>query len=91
MITEAISFKQMSSSFEEISKRKSFDCSINEAIFTTQSVMYMTKGHPLLQRFNQVFMRVVEAGMYNKYLSELQYRACSQNGEREESFQNFNR
>ena len=73
MITEAVNFKHISSGFKRSNKRKRLHCSLNEAIFTTESVMYLTKGHPLLERFDQVFMRVIEAGLYSKYLAELTY------------------
>jgi hypothetical protein len=47
-------------------------CRIDDGVFfNTQSVMLMFYGEPLLNRINDIFGRVVEAGLYKFWLSEL--------------------
>jgi hypothetical protein len=46
-------------------------CRIDDGVFfNVQSVMIMFYGEPLLKRINEVFGRVVEAGLYKFWLSE---------------------
>jgi hypothetical protein len=45
-------------------------CRIEDGVFlNTRSVMVMFYGEPLLKRVNKIFGRVVEAGLYNYWLS----------------------
>jgi hypothetical protein len=56
-------------------------CRIDDGVyFNPQSVMIMLYGEPLLKRINDIFDRVVEAGLYNFWLSELvnQYKIEAQ-------------
>jgi hypothetical protein len=47
-------------------------CRIDDGkFFNFQSVMIMFYGEPLLKRINEIFGRVVEAGLYKIWLSEL--------------------
>jgi hypothetical protein len=46
-------------------------CRIDDGVFlNTQSVMIMFYGEPLLKRVNEIFGRVVEAGLYNCWKSQ---------------------
>jgi hypothetical protein len=47
-------------------------CRLDDGVFIdSQSVMIMIYGEPLLKRFNDIFGRVVEAGLYSFWLSQL--------------------
>jgi hypothetical protein len=47
-------------------------CRIDDGVFlNTESVMVMFYGEPLLKRINEIFDRVVEAGLYTLWVSEL--------------------
>jgi hypothetical protein len=57
-------------------------CRIDDGVFyNIQSVMVMFCGEPLLNRVNEIFGRVVEAGLYTFWLSEFvnQYKILFQN------------
>jgi hypothetical protein len=46
-------------------------CSIDDGVFwNIQSVMILFYGEPLLKRINEVFGRVVEAGLYKFWISQ---------------------
>jgi hypothetical protein len=46
-------------------------CRIDDGVFlNVQSVMIMFYGEPLLKRINEIFRRVVEAGLYKFWLSQ---------------------
>jgi hypothetical protein len=56
-------------------------CRIDDGVFSiTRSVMIMFYGEPLLKRVNNIFGRVVEAGLYNYWFSEYvnQYKVTVQ-------------
>jgi hypothetical protein len=48
-------------------------CTMEEDILKVSIVMYLTKGHPLLERINKVTRGIVEAGMVVKWKNELMY------------------
>lgn len=50
-------------------------CSTDKAVFTMGLTMYMSKGNILLQRFNVLIQRCLEAGLGDKYWSELKWNA----------------
>ncbi|PNF18624.1 hypothetical protein B7P43_G05038 [Cryptotermes secundus] len=50
---------------------KSSLCTIDENVFTMGLAMYVPKDFPLLQRFNALLRRCLEAGLGQKYWSEL--------------------
>jgi hypothetical protein len=58
---------------------KNLLCSLDENIFSCNSVMYLDKGHPLLGNFNIVIRRCIEAGLGDKYWSDLLFNLTLQN------------
>jgi hypothetical protein len=48
-------------------------CTMEEDILKVSIVMYLTKGHPLLERINKVTRGMVEAGMIEKWRNEFMY------------------
>jgi len=48
-------------------------CTMEEDILKAIIVMYLKKGHPLLERINKVMRRMVEAGMVVKWRDEFMY------------------
>jgi hypothetical protein len=47
-------------------------CKVHDGVFfNTGAVMLMFYGDPLLMRFNEIFYRVMEAGLYNYWISQL--------------------
>jgi hypothetical protein len=46
-------------------------CTIDENVFTMGLAMYVPRGFPLLERFNILLQRCLEAGLGEKYWSEL--------------------
>ena len=46
-------------------------CSIRENILSTSFVMYLSKGNPLLDKFNVYIKRSLEGGLGEKYMSQL--------------------
>ena len=48
-------------------------CTMEEDISKVSIVMYLKKGHPLLERINKVMMDMVEAGMMVKWMNEFMY------------------
>jgi hypothetical protein len=48
-------------------------CRVDDGVmFTSQCVMVMFYGEPLLKRMNEIFGRVVEAGIYKFWVSRLE-------------------
>jgi hypothetical protein len=54
-------------------------CSVNDTLLAMDIVMSLTKGHPLLYRFNAVIRRSMETGLVEKYWSELNFNLQLQN------------
>jgi hypothetical protein len=54
-------------------------CTVNETVTTLDTVMCLTKGHPLLDRFNAVIRCCMETGLVEKYWSELNHNLQLQN------------
>jgi hypothetical protein len=48
-------------------------CNLKEDISKHKAVMYLTKGHPLLQRINKVIRTMVESGMMVKWRNDFLY------------------
>jgi hypothetical protein len=48
-------------------------CSVDENLLVLDTVLCLTKGHPLLNRFNAVIRRSMETGLVEKYWSELNF------------------
>jgi hypothetical protein len=48
-------------------------CTMEEDILKVSIVIYLKKGHPLLERINKVMRRMVEAGMVVKWRNEFMY------------------
>jgi hypothetical protein len=48
-------------------------CTVNDNILVLETVLCLTKGHPLLDRFNTVIRRSMETGLVEKYWSELNF------------------
>jgi hypothetical protein len=46
-------------------------CSIHENIGTVSTAMYLSKGNPLLDKFNVYIQRSLEGGLGDKYVSEM--------------------
>jgi hypothetical protein len=57
-------------------------CSVDDIILPMRTVMCLTKGHPLLDRFNAVIRRSMETGLVEKYWSELNFNLQLQNVEK---------
>jgi hypothetical protein len=57
-------------------------CSVDDIILPMRTVMCLTKGHPLLDRFNAVIRRSMETGLVEKYWSELNFNLQLQNLEK---------
>jgi hypothetical protein len=53
------------------SNREPLICRIDDGVFSNpQSVMILFYGEPLMKRLNDIFGRVVEAGLYNYWISQ---------------------
>jgi len=52
---------------------ESVGCSLNENIYSLNSVMYLEKRHPVVNRFNVVIRRCMEAGLVEKHWSEFNF------------------
>lgn len=48
-------------------------CTVDEDILLVSIVMYLTKGHPLLQRINQITKIMVESGVMEKWKNDFMY------------------
>jgi tryptophan-rich sensory protein len=48
-------------------------CSVNENIITVNTVMSLTIGHPLFEKFDVIIRRCMETGLVDKYWSELNF------------------
>jgi len=46
-------------------------CTLDDGVFRLDVSMYLTKGHPLLDLFNKVIRRCIEAGLVAKYWSDV--------------------
>jgi hypothetical protein len=57
-------------------------CTVDGTLVTYHAVMCLTKGHPLLDRFNAVIRRSMETGLVQKYWSELNFNLQLQNLEK---------
>jgi hypothetical protein len=42
-------------------------CSVNENVFTVNTVMSLTRGHPLFEKFDVIIRRCMETGLVEKY------------------------
>jgi hypothetical protein len=54
-------------------------CTVNKILLILDTVMCLTKGHPLLDRFNAVITRCMETGLVEKYWSELNHNLQLEN------------
>jgi hypothetical protein len=52
-------------------KRRRLLCTINKNIASGGLVMILTRGHPLLDRFNKIIQSSFEGGLATKYWTEL--------------------
>lgn len=59
-------------------------CTLNENVFSLYFVMYVQKGNPLLEMFNVVIRRGMEAGLVEKYMSEQNCKIHLQNAGKSE-------
>jgi hypothetical protein len=50
--------------------KNKYVCTIPEIVVTSRFVMYVSKGNPLLDRFNLWIQRAIESGLVKKYWSE---------------------
>jgi hypothetical protein len=54
-------------------------CSLDENVFPSIIVMYFRQGHPVIDSFNIVISRCIEAGLVDKYWSDLHSNLTLQN------------
>jgi hypothetical protein len=54
-----------------MSQNRKLLCTLNDNIFPLDIAMYLTKGHPLLHLFNVVIRRCIEAGLVQKYWTDM--------------------
>jgi hypothetical protein len=59
-------------------------CSLDENIFSSNCVFLLSRGHPVTERFNVVIRHVFEAGLGDKYWSDLHFNLTLQNMRRSE-------
>jgi hypothetical protein len=57
-------------------------CSLDETIISAGLTVLFKKGNPLLDRFNTLMRRYLEAGLLERYWTELQHRASLRSGVR---------
>jgi ABC-type amino acid transport substrate-binding protein len=57
-------------------------CSLNEDIISGGLIVIFKKGNPLLDRFNILMRRYLEAGLQDRLWTELQHRASLKGGDR---------
>jgi hypothetical protein len=57
-------------------------CTVDGTLLTIDAVLCLTKGHPLLDRFNAVIRLSMETGLVEKYWSELKFNLQLQNVEK---------
>jgi hypothetical protein len=57
---------------------KNLLCSLDENIFSSKFVMLFDRGHPVIDSFNSVIRRCIEAGLGDKYWSDLQFNLTLQ-------------
>jgi hypothetical protein len=57
-------------------------CSLDESFKTSYFTIHMKKGYPLLDRFNVIMRRYLEAGLQEMLWAELQHRASLRGRER---------
>jgi hypothetical protein len=60
-------------------KYKEYVCTLDEAIGTTGISMYFAKGNPLLNSIDVLIRRCFEAGLVDKYTSELMWKTRLEN------------
>jgi hypothetical protein len=54
-------------------------CSLDEYVFSSSRVMCLSGGHPVTERFNNVIRRYIEAGLGDKYWSDLLFNLTLHN------------
>jgi hypothetical protein len=54
-------------------------CTLDRDEFSALAVMYLSQGHPLLDRFNLLLRRSMESGLVAKYWSQLNFKVYLQN------------
>jgi hypothetical protein len=59
-------------------------CSLDENIFSTNGAMFLLRGHPVIESFNVVIRRCFEAGLGDKYWSDLHFNLTLQNTRKSE-------
>jgi hypothetical protein len=59
-------------------------CSLDENIFSSNVVLMLPRGHPVIERFNDVIRHSFEAGLGDKYWSDLQFNLTLQNTRKSE-------
>jgi hypothetical protein len=59
-------------------------CSLDDSIFSWNSLMFFPGGHPVIDSFNTVIRRCIEAGLGDKYWSDLFFNLTLQNKRKQE-------
>jgi hypothetical protein len=54
-------------------------CTLDRDEYSVHTVMYLSQGHPLLDRFNHLLRRSTESGLVERYWSHLNYKVYLQN------------
>lgn len=54
-------------------------CSLDENIFSINCAFFLPRGHPVIESFNVVIRRCIEAGLGDKYWSDLHFNLTLQN------------
>jgi hypothetical protein len=60
-----------------MSQNRKLLCTLNDNTYPLDTAMYLTKGHPLLHLFNVVIRRSIEAGLAQKYWTDMLFRIHS--------------
>jgi hypothetical protein len=58
--------------------RNKLFCTLDQDEFSLHTVMYLSQGHPLLDRFNLLLGRCMESGLVEKYWSQLNFEVYLQ-------------
>lgn len=69
-VSSGFQFEYVLAKIGRTKDKKRFLCTIPEIVVTSRFSMYVSKGNPLLDRFNLWIQRVTESGLVKKYWSE---------------------
>lgn len=77
-VTSKFQFEYILATVGKTEDKNKYMCTIPEIVVTSRFSMYVSKGNPLLDRFNLWIQRILESGLVNRYWSQVLWNVTLQ-------------